>query len=1057
MRLSTKVVRSRSRGPLYSVEYLDLSCLGIVTIDGLKRCSRLQVLLLQGNHIEIVQNLETCYSLWKLDLSNCKLSNLDGLSKFIALGTLNLANNNLAWAELMKIRHMHILDLSLHGNNNMEKDKYYRIHVIDSLPNVWMLDGRIVTSAERIQVEHFFQDSALSERPVRHKLTREQFVPSSMKKLQVSGIYGERTTHFMMRFPTKGALNVETDNRRLRYLSYCLQFDLLLEVQHRKRNQRLTLYESNYLESLLGARPIERDRCNVLLLLLIASLEFSLPTNLVQETLSAAKLMEIGGVDTIELFLMPRDHRCQIASLLLSAVKVDRDDRKDGGLYDRLYLCLYHTVTDLYRRMHADIDPSSPQPSPRINEESREFKSLLAAEVVQLFCIVPVFFDYVTKESGVMRLVSLATADVTVVDKVAELIERITRQGGDLRRIIEEVAEFIINGLNKNTKIVLNKRIPVKSSSSYVLSTPKALPRRPQSSPVHASSYLAVGRPSPERPLTSRTRPSTAQSLSVTGRQQRLPRLGDKMLLAPQNLGFIIALPECDIALVQLDCIPDLILNLKAQAPNGSVVKSTSDVDKNYCYIDMNQVRWDGQYQYWKPVGTTGDRITIQNIEEKLPSNPPTSPTTGNTPPYSPREDPHLPPSPAGEIDDLPRSVSVLLRESLRISPQIHILDSNESASPLTTNRSPPTTNRSPPTTKRSPRQEETNEITELTKSSDEAVLYDCVKCAMEVVRLNNDFMSPRDGDDEGRLEEDAEEERISEESGDYEEENEAREERPASARSLRGLTERAVDDRLLDEITDANTQTPPGTRRNTQNPTGTRRISQRSSTEKIVCEQPDESRQLPARPKTASGPSRATSAKSTASNTSVTSTRSRTIEVDLRPDSEMFSDYQMDRTEEWKRTSKRPQSSRSLGGSSRSSTPTRGRYHEPSGSPVLVQTANDWLAGGMNVHHIEKLTNRMKIHHTPGWMEGVSGRRPQSVGPNRTRSLQKTGNRRNIKSAGMSRDYSGMYTEPLLLTPSGDPPIFFGDPSRLKNPMYETRRGRQVHMRTARVIWDVT
>ena len=56
-----------------------------------------------------------------------------------------------------------------------------------------------------------------------------------------------------------------------------------------------------------------------------------------------------------------------------------------------------------------------------------------------------------------------------------------------------------------------------------------------------------------------------------------------------------------------------------------------------------------------------------------------------------------------------------------------------------------------------------------------------------------------------------------------------------------RGLTERAVDDRLLDEITDANTQTPPGTRRNTQNPTGTRRISRQSSTEKIVCEQPDE------------------------------------------------------------------------------------------------------------------------------------------------------------------------------------------------------------------------
>ena len=49
--------------------------------------------------------------------------------------------------------------------------------------------------------------------------------------------------------------------------------------------------------------------------------------------------------------------------------------------------------------------------------------------MVQLFCIVPVFFDYVTKESGVMRLVSMATADNSVVDKVADLIDRIRRQG----------------------------------------------------------------------------------------------------------------------------------------------------------------------------------------------------------------------------------------------------------------------------------------------------------------------------------------------------------------------------------------------------------------------------------------------------------------------------------------------------------------------------------------------------------------------------------------------------------------------------------------------------
>ncbi|XP_022101698.1 uncharacterized protein LOC110985171 isoform X2 [Acanthaster planci] len=975
MRLTSKLVRSRSRGPLYSVEYLDLSYHGIVTIDGLKQCSRLQALSLQGNNIAIVQNLESCYSLWRLDLSNCKISNLDGLSKFIALGCLNLANNDLKWGELMKIRHMHILDLSLHGNEILEKDEYCRIHVIDSLPNVWTLDGKIVTSAERIQVQQFFQDSALSKRPVRHKLTREQFVPTPLKKIEVNGIYGERTTHFMMRFPTNGSLNVETDHRRLKYLFYCLEQDLRLEMRHRKTDQRLKIYQTHFMESLLDVRPKERDRCNVLLLLLVASLEFVLPTYLVQETLSAAKLTDVGGVETIELFLMPRDHRCQVSSLLLSAVKVDRDNKKDGGLYDRLYLCLYHAVTELYKKMHANAGVGSPQTSPRsvvATSDIKEFKSLLAAEVVQLFCIVPVFFDYVTKESGVMRLVSVATADTTIVDKVADLIERIKQQGGELRRIIEEVAEFLINALNRNTKDVLNKGIPVKSLSTYVLSTPKALPRRPQSSPVHASKYLAIGRPSPDCPPTSaRTRPATAQGLRVTGlrqpQQRRQPKLGDKVLLAPQNLGFIIALPECDIALVQMDSIP---------APNGSVVTSTGDVDQNYCYIDMAEVTWDAQYQYWKPVGTIGDRITIQNIDELPPANPPASPRTGNTPPHSPREDPQLPPSPAGETEDLPRSVSVLLRERLRLTPQINVVDLNVPTPIPSQARDQPSQPK-----ERGPVQ------SPVSMEPPEGVLYECVKCAMEVVKSNNEGVSP--GTDAEKREQEVKKERTS-----------RREEQPSSACSLSGLTERAIDDHILEDVSEANSQTASTTRRNSFESLGENLAQQADLGETAV------------KPKMATGQPRATSAKSVVSDVSVSSTRSHTIEVDLRPESEMLSEYQVTRTEEWKRTSvTRPQSSKSIGPASRSSTPTRGRYREPSGSPVLVQQGTDWLAGGLNVHRIERLTNKMKVHHTPGWMEGMTGRRPQSVGPNRSRTPPRQNNRRMIKSAGMSREGSSAYT----------------------------------------------
>ena len=56
-----------------------------------------------------------------------QISNLDGLSKFVALGELNLSNNDLTWTELMKIRNMHVLSLSLHGNKKMEKDPYCKL------------------------------------------------------------------------------------------------------------------------------------------------------------------------------------------------------------------------------------------------------------------------------------------------------------------------------------------------------------------------------------------------------------------------------------------------------------------------------------------------------------------------------------------------------------------------------------------------------------------------------------------------------------------------------------------------------------------------------------------------------------------------------------------------------------------------------------------------------------------------------------------------------------------------------------------------------------------
>ena len=68
---------------------------------------------------------EMCGRDWSSDVCSSDLTRcLDGLSRFVALGFLDLSNNNLSWTELSKIQHLHILDLRLYGNPELERDPY---------------------------------------------------------------------------------------------------------------------------------------------------------------------------------------------------------------------------------------------------------------------------------------------------------------------------------------------------------------------------------------------------------------------------------------------------------------------------------------------------------------------------------------------------------------------------------------------------------------------------------------------------------------------------------------------------------------------------------------------------------------------------------------------------------------------------------------------------------------------------------------------------------------------------------------------------------------------
>eukprot|EP00058_Branchiostoma_floridae_P005930 XP_002591418.1 hypothetical protein BRAFLDRAFT_69981 [Branchiostoma floridae] len=674
MRITRQMLRSRAGISPKLAEWLDLSDLGIVLLEKLNMCPRLQALHLRGNHIETVQGLEACANIWYLDLSNNGVRFLDGLSRFVAIGTLVLSDNDLTWEEVGKIRQLHILELYLHGNPQLEKDTYYRIHVIDCLPHVWMLDGRLVTSAERLQVTQFFQDSALTDHPV--------------------------TTHLRSRFPLTDTMNIDLDRRRLKYLAFNVQEDLLLEREYSRRTLDVPIC-STFLEDLIDMRQHDRERCNMLLLLFVASLEFSIPAYLMKETLEVAKLDYLGVLETMSMFLLPRDVRCRVVSILLSAVKMDRDTKEEGGLYDKLYLCLYYTVSELIRRGQLDGVRKRGSALTNDSRQSRkkstlhkEYRCLLASEVVQLFCIVPAFYEFIDKDPGVRTMLCIATADDDICARIGEIIDKIRSD-----------------------------------------QTQRALPKRPQSSPIYASTQLFKGKRT-ETPTRQKPRVMSSRSPRSLSGAKPVIHIGDQVLLGPQNTARVIALPEQDIALVQMDAIP---------AANGSIVIQLDDLEQHYCYIDTHDLVWDHMTSVWKPVGTKGDRITIHNVDadpsktKVPPLGTAPSPVGGGSPLHASLTNLSMgsPASPQGsdssgresttslKTPTMPRAMSLILRDKLDLKLEVseEVLKTTVFMRSLSQDDMSKNEGSDPAPV---PSVESTENV--------EAVLYDCIKNAVETL-----------------------------------------------------------------------------------------------------------------------------------------------------------------------------------------------------------------------------------------------------------------------------------------------------------------------------------
>jgi hypothetical protein len=408
MKLTKQLLQRIAPGPLEENLFLDLSSRKIILIERLEECKKLRTLILEDNAINMIDNIECCRELWNLDLSGNKVKNLEGLVRFVALGSLVLTNNNLDWQEIKRLSHLHILSLSLTGNPKLDNDPHYRHHVIDILPHLWMLDGQLITSGERQSVKNFFSLSATTLHPIRHKFSsRPAFIPSNLQNLSITGIFGERTAELMGKFPMKYTQNIDLDKKRIVYLASILESDLKLENDYRKKKGQYSFVVPP-LQKLMEQRIIDIEQCNMLLLLLVTSLEFQLPNELMVATLDTAKISHIGDLVCRELFSLPSHVILKIASLLLSGATIDREEHKEGGLYPRLYKGLQFIIFSLHKTISVsrstvhtlDINIHERQriysASSSVNlssPEHQQYRCLIASEVVHLMCLVPLFFD----------------------------------------------------------------------------------------------------------------------------------------------------------------------------------------------------------------------------------------------------------------------------------------------------------------------------------------------------------------------------------------------------------------------------------------------------------------------------------------------------------------------------------------------------------------------------------------------------------------------------------------------------------------------------------------
>ncbi|CAF0761761.1 unnamed protein product [Adineta ricciae] len=595
MKVLTRVPLTKHPNVEEKQDYADYSQTRLITLLQIPHYEHLQILICNGNSLTTLAGIENLKHLWKLDVGNNQIRSLQHLTRFIAFGSLILSNNHLTWFEFQHIRHMFILDLRTDGNPILDSDPNYRQHVLDCLPRVWMCDGVFVSTNERNQVDEFFTQSSLTQKPVRHKLARDMFMPTNLKDRSVNGLFGSKTTELLAKFPSNAFINAELDRKRIKHLASTIQDLFLIEMKYdvtKKYNEFLTENRHNFYH-LTDLRQAHIEEFNMLLIILLTDLLFKIPGDLLDNIMEVTRIKTIETLNVSQIFSASSQLKCLIASLVHAGARLDRDENHPSAFYDKLFSSLSIVVTNQMRQLSPSITNQTYQNSGLVSEA----KAMVCLEVMQVFIMCPVFYTLVD-HPNVNAILQQALGRSPAYGSIRDVLQSFVADQKTAEEQKDLLSPILGNILKMTIRTLSTKRMKKSKAPSLVANEPLRV--ESTNSNQHSQEHSAPSSRSSQRPNT-----------------HRVPNIGDRVLTAPQRIGRIVTIPDTEIAMVQFDHI---LSAYGAMVSNGSLSDHTN-------YIHLSDFEWDIVHEYWKPKCASGDKITLQmttirNETTRLPTPP---------------------------------------------------------------------------------------------------------------------------------------------------------------------------------------------------------------------------------------------------------------------------------------------------------------------------------------------------------------------------------------------------------------------------------------------------